>query len=149
MDYEALRGGLEVAVPLNAHLGLQIVEISDGRSVVRLPDDEHLRNHVGSQHAAALFSAGEAASGGAFVGTFAAVIAELVALAATAQINYRAIARGPIDATATLAENADGLRARLEAEGRVRFPVNVVLTNGAAQTVADMAVQWDVRKSDA
>ena len=39
--------------------------------MVSLPEADNLNNHVGSQHAGALFSAGEAASGGAFVGAFA------------------------------------------------------------------------------
>jgi acyl-coenzyme A thioesterase PaaI-like protein len=148
MDYEVLRGGMEVAVPLNTHLGLQVVEIGDGVATVRLPDDERLRNHTGSQHAGALFSAGEAASGGAFVGAFAETIQDLVSLAASADITYTAIARGPIDAVAALAEDADGLRARLAADGHVRFPVNVTLSDTAGDQVAAMTVQWDVRRRD-
>ena len=42
--------------------------------VVKLPDMANLHNHVGSQHAGALFSAGEAASGAAFVGAFVEVM---------------------------------------------------------------------------
>jgi acyl-coenzyme A thioesterase PaaI-like protein len=71
MDYEAVRQGLEQAIPFNRHVGLDVAEVGEGRGVVRLPDDERLHNHVGSQHAGALFSAGEAASGAAFVGAFA------------------------------------------------------------------------------
>lgn len=146
MDYEALRGGMEVAVPYNTHLGLQVVEIADGRAVVRLLDDERLRNHTGSQHAGALFSAGEAASGGAFVGAFAEIIADLEPLAVSADISYSAIALGPIDAIGTLAEDGETLRSRLAADGSVRFAVGVKLVNGAADTVAEMTVQWDVRR---
>lgn len=148
MDYEALRGGLEAAIPYNVHLGLQVVEIGPGRAVVRLPDDARLRNHVGSQHAGAMFSAGELASGGAFVGTFAEIIADLEPLAVTAQVAYREIARGPIDATGEIEGDVDALRAALDAEGAVRFPVRVTLRNGADTTVAEMTVQWDVRKKD-
>src|SRR3712207_7474748 len=54
-----------------------VVEVAPGRGVVRLPDRDELRNHVGSQHAGALFSAGEAASGAAFVGAFAERLGEL------------------------------------------------------------------------
>ena len=51
MDYEVVRAGLEQAIPFNGHLGLEVVEVGDGSCTVRLPDDERLRNHVGSQHA--------------------------------------------------------------------------------------------------
>jgi acyl-coenzyme A thioesterase PaaI-like protein len=71
LDYEAVRAGLEAAIPYNRYLGLSVSEVGDGRGVVVLPQEDHLHNHVGSQHAGALFSAGEAASGAAFVGAFA------------------------------------------------------------------------------
>ena len=104
MDYEAVRQGLEQAIPFNRHLGLDVAEVGDGRGVVRLPDDERLHNHVGSQHAGALFSAGEAASGAAFVGAFAERMGEITPLARTAEISYLKLARGPITATGTLGE---------------------------------------------
>ena len=47
MDYEAVRAGLEAAIPFNTHVGLEFVEVAEGRGVVRLPDGEHLQNHVG------------------------------------------------------------------------------------------------------
>ena len=62
MDYEAVRAGYEQAIPFNQHVGLEMVEVGDGVGVVRLPEGDHLLNHVGSQHAGALFAAGEAAS---------------------------------------------------------------------------------------
>ena len=65
MDYETVRTGLAQAIPYNGHLGLELVEVKEGSGSVRLPDEEHLKNHVGSQHAGGLFSAGEFASGAA------------------------------------------------------------------------------------
>jgi hypothetical protein len=149
MDYEAIRGGLEVAIPYNVHLGLQVIEVTPGRAVVRLPDDSRLRNHVGSQHAGALFSAGELASGGAFAGAFVDIIRDLDPLAATADIAYHAIARGPIDAIGEILGGVDTLRATLAAEGRIRFPVDVTMTNAAGTIVAGMTVQWDVKRKPA
>jgi len=148
MDFDAIRGGLQTAIPFNAHVGLEVVEVAAGRSVVRLPDRDELRNHVGSQHAGALFAAGEAASGGAFVGAFADRIGDLTPLAESAQIAYRKIARGAITATGTLGEDRDALAARLDADGSVRFPVAVELTDGDGDTVARMTVHWHVRKRE-
>jgi hypothetical protein len=149
MDYEAIRGGLELAIPYNAHLGLRVVEVGPGHATVRLPDDARLRNHVRSQHNSALFSAGELASGGAFAGAFADIITELTPLAESGEIAYHEIALGPIDATGRIAADLDALRTTLDADGAVSFTVEVVLTNAAETPVATMTVQWDVRKTDA
>ena len=147
MDYEAVRQGLEQAIPYNRYIGLDVAEVGDGRGVVRLPDDERLHNHVGSQHAGALFSAGEAASGGAFVGAFAERMGEITPLARTAEISYLKLARGTITATGTLGEAKDSLLERLDADGKVEFPVEVEMTDGDGNTVASMTVNWHVRKN--
>jgi acyl-coenzyme A thioesterase PaaI-like protein len=148
MDFTALADGLSQAIPYNRHLGLRVAELGPGAGVVELPDDERLRNHVGSQHAGALFAAGEAASGGAFVGAFAERLAEITPLAEGADIAYRRIARGTITATGTLSADADELLAQLDEEGAVRFTVEVDLTDGSGDTIAEMSVRWHVRAVD-
>jgi acyl-coenzyme A thioesterase PaaI-like protein len=145
MDYEAIRAGLEAAIPYNVHLGLQVAEVAPGRGVVRLPDRPEIRNHVGSQHAGALFSAGEAASGAAFVGAFAERMGEVTPLAESADIAYRKLAQGVITATARLDTPAEELLATLEQEGVVRFVVGVELANAMGDLVAEMSVRWHVR----
>jgi acyl-coenzyme A thioesterase PaaI-like protein len=147
MDYEAIKGGLTAAIPYNGHLGLEVVDVGPGRGVVRLPDDERLRNHVGTQHAGGLFSAAEAASGAAFVGAFAEKLGEVTPLARSASIQYVALARGPITATATLEEDAAALLERLDADGKVQFPVKVELTDEQDATVAEVTVDWHVRRN--
>lgn len=146
-DYEALRAGLQQAIPYNTHIGLEVVEVAEGRGVVRLPDDGKLHNHVGSQHAGGLFSAGEAASGAAFVSVFAEHMAGLTALARGAEIDYKKLAKGPIDATATLDTDAAGLLEKIEADGKVEFPVEIEMTDEDGQTVASMSVRWHVRRN--
>jgi acyl-coenzyme A thioesterase PaaI-like protein len=147
MDYEAVRQGLEQAIPYNRHLGLDVAEVADGRGVIRLPDDARLHNHVGSQHAGALFSAGEAASGAAFVGAFAQRMGEITPLARRAEISYLKLARGPITATGTLGEEKGSLLDRLDRDGKVEFAVEVEMTDAEGQTVASMTVHWHVRKN--
>ena len=146
MDYEALRAGMAAAVPYNNHLGLEVVELGPGSAVVRLPDDERLRNHVGSQHASGLFAAAEAASGGAFVAAFAERMGEIRPLAANAEISYTKLAQGPITARAELPD-ADALLAQLDADGKVSFPVAVELSNEGGEPVATATIQWHVRKT--
>jgi acyl-coenzyme A thioesterase PaaI-like protein len=148
VDFEALRSGLAQAIPYNGHLGLELVDVGPGLGVVKLPDAPQLHNHVGSQHAGALFSAGEFASGGAFVGTFYEQMGSITPLARSAEIDYRKLAKGEITATARL--NGDGAGAlieRLEAEGRVEFPIEVELADGDGQVVAAMTVHWHVRQN--
>jgi acyl-coenzyme A thioesterase PaaI-like protein len=147
VDFDAVAAGLNQAIPFNRHLGLVVEDVAPGRGVVTLPDGDHLHNHVGSQHAGGLFSAGEAASGGAFLGAFAEHLGSLTPLAKSASIDYRKIARGPITAVGTLSGDVDELMAAIEADGRVEFPVEVELTDGDGNVVATMTVQWHVRRN--
>src|SRR3954453_6567135 len=123
MDFDAVAAGLNDAIPLNRHVGLVVSEVAEGRGVVTLPEGEHLHNHVGSQHAGALFSAGEAASGAAFVGAFAEHLGAITPLARTAEISYLKLAKGPITATGSLQGSKDDLLSALDADGKVEFPV--------------------------
>ena len=144
---EALLDGMRAAVPFNRHVGLQYVSAEPGRCVVRLPDDERLRNHVGSQHAAGLFAAGEAASGGAFMTSFAEHLASLRPLVTRAEIEYTKLARGPITAEAVLGTSLEEIERDLEADGRAAFPVNVKLSDESGNQVAGMVVRWHLRRT--
>lgn len=146
VDFEAVRAGLEQAIPFNKYLGLEVTAVSDGSGSVRLPEDPNLLNHVGSQHAGALFSVAEAASGAAFVGAFLERMGEITPLAKSASIDYRKIAKGPIVATGTLSEEKDALLGRLDADGRVEFTIDVSLRDGDDVEVATTTVNWHVRK---
>lgn len=146
MDYESMRASLTAAIPFNQTIGLEVTELGPGHATVRLPDDERLRNHVGSQHASGLFAAAEAASGGAFLTAFAERLGEIRPLASKAEISYTKLATGPIDARAELPDT-DSLLATLDADGKVAFTVTVELTNADGDTVASAAVDWHVRKT--
>jgi acyl-coenzyme A thioesterase PaaI-like protein len=144
MDYAFVRTMLE-AIPFNGHLGIEIVEVADGTSVARLPEAAHLHNHVATQHAGALFTVAEAASGAAFGGAFADRMATLRPLAKSATIAYLKIARGPITAKAKLAEDKAAILARLDSDGRAEFPVEVELFDSAGVLVAKVSVQWHIK----
>jgi hypothetical protein len=146
MDLEPLRAGMEQAVPFNGHLGLEIVEVSVGRGVARLPDEEALRNHTGSQHASALFAVGQAASGAALAAVFVEHLPRLELSPEGAEISYKKIPRGPITATGVLGADPATLLADLDRDGQVAFGIDVSLTDDAGETVADMTVRWLVRQ---
>jgi acyl-coenzyme A thioesterase PaaI-like protein len=146
MDYEPIRVGLARAVPMNTHLGLELVEVADGRGVVRLPSEPKMLNHVGSQHAAGLFAAGEFASGAAMTGALVDQLASITPLAAAAEISYLKLAKGPITATASLSESGAAIKERLTADGRAEFNANIEMADEAGVVVATMSVKWNVRK---
>jgi acyl-coenzyme A thioesterase PaaI-like protein len=146
VDYDALKKGLAEAVPFVGMLELEYVEIGPGSATVRLPERAELANHVGSQHAGALFTVAETASGAAFVGGFAERLGEITPLARSARINYEKLAKGPIDASAKL-DGVEGLLATLDADGKVEFAIDVELVDGSGQRVATATVDWHVRKN--
>ena len=147
VDYAALATGYNGLIPFATHIGLQVKTIGPGVCTVVLPEAPTTLNHVKSQHAGALFTVGESASGGAFIGTFAERMGEITPLAQKAEIAYTKIARGDITANATLSAAPEALFEELDREGKVRFDVGVVLSDPEGNTVAEMTVQWYVRKN--
>lgn len=128
------------ALPFNALVGLS----ADGDALA-LRDAETLHNHVGTVHAGALFTLGEAASGVAIARHVAAVLGGAMPVTRGASISYLKPARGRVRATAGLAEDVDAIAARLRRDGKASFDVNVVLVDDANVEVATMTVAWYVR----
>jgi uncharacterized protein (TIGR00369 family) len=145
MDYDAIAKGMAMAVPFAGHLNLEITSIAEGEAVVLLPDRQELTNHVGTQHAGALFTVAETASGAAFVGAFATRLGDVVPLARAAEINYELPARGVVTATAKLGVDGAEALATLDQAGKVEFPCTVELTAGDGTRVATARVDWHVR----
>jgi acyl-coenzyme A thioesterase PaaI-like protein len=145
-DFDTIRKGLSEAVPFARTLGLEYLELTDERAVLRLPDRPDLHNHVAGPHAGAMFTLGESATGAIVVGSFSDLLGEYTPLAAGAQIRYRALAMGSVTAEATLARPAADVRAELATEGKARFDVTVVLRDDAGTTTGEMSVTWALRK---
>lgn len=144
-DFDAIAQGMTQAVPFAGYLGLEITKVGEGEAVVRLPERDELKNHVGSQHAGGLFTVAEAASGAAFVGAFAERLGEVTPLARNAEISYEKLAKGPIDAKATLGVDRGEALATLDADGKVVFPCEIELTDSEGRRVATATVHWHVR----
>jgi acyl-coenzyme A thioesterase PaaI-like protein len=145
IDFDAIAQGMSQAVPFARYLGIEVTNVAPGEAVAVLPERSELTNHVGSQHAGALFTAAETASGAAFVGAFAERMGEVTPLARSAEIAYEKVANGPIEARATLGVPADEALATLDADGKVVFPCQIELTDGSGQRVATATVEWHVR----
>jgi acyl-coenzyme A thioesterase PaaI-like protein len=149
IDFDAVAKGMALAVPYIGHMGIEVTELSVGEATALLPDRPELHNHVGSQHAGALFGVAETASGAAFVGAFAARMGDVTPLARSAEIAYAKVARGPIEARARLGMPAAEALAKLDADGRVDFSVKVEMTDAEGLVVATATVDWNVRLKDA
>lgn len=145
VDLDLIAKSMGTAVPYIGHMGIEVTAMSEGEATALLPDRPELHNHVGSQHAGALFGVAETASGAAFVGAFAARMGDLTPLARSAQISYLKVARGPIEAKAKLGTPAADALATLDADGRVDFSVGVEMTDAEGLTVATATVDWNVR----
>ena len=148
-DFDLIAKGMTQAVPFAGHLDLEIVEIAEGDATVLLPDRPELKNHVGSQHAGALFTVAETASGAAFVGAFAERMGDLTPLARSAEIAYEKIANGAITARARLGIPAEQALETLDAEGKVEFPCEVELSDANGTVVATANIRWHVRLKSA
>jgi acyl-coenzyme A thioesterase PaaI-like protein len=136
---------LVVELPYNHHLGLKAVEGPDGS--VLLPGADYLKNHVDSQHAGALFSVAEAASGVAMMTALGDHIGEVVPLVAEVTARYLKVARGPIIAKGTLAKPVEALLAEVAAaEKGVDANVEVVLRDQTQTVVAEVTVRWRLKK---
>ena len=146
LDEAMLRQALVSAVPFNELLGIEVLEVKPGRGVVVLPDDERLRNHVGSQHAGALFLAGEAAGGAAFVGAFAAEMGEITFLLRGATISYQRLARGEVTATCEIGDKLDHVRRELDEGGRSQVIADAELTDREGTPLCTVALEYSVRR---
>ncbi|MEL7097827.1 MAG: DUF4442 domain-containing protein [Pseudomonadota bacterium] len=144
--YEMIRAQLEQIVPFANHTGVEVLEVGDGFGRTGLEQRPETSNHIQSQHAGAMFTLGEAASGAALAGALAPVMLEVRPVAAGAEIKYVKIAKGRLEATARTQRPGAELLAELQDQGKVAFDVEVDVTDADGDTVVTMRVGWHVRK---
>lgn len=140
--YDAVKAQLSTSVPFANHVGVEIVSVADGVAETRLEQRTETSNHIGSQHAGAMFTLGEAASGAAMAGGFLPVILKVRPVAATARIAYVKVAKGTLTAHARIAGDVKELLAALDADGKVKCAVDVDIRDGDGDTVVEMSVDW-------
>lgn len=142
--YDMIKSHLESAVPFATHVGVKLLEIGDGTASAELVQRHETSNHIGSQHAGAMFTLGEAASGAAMAGAIAPVIMDMRPVAATGQIAFKKIAEGTLTAHAKTSRPGAELLKTLQNENKVAFDVTVDIRNEAGETVVEMTVNWHV-----
>lgn len=142
---ELLRDGLERAIPFNLHNNIRISEVAVGHGTAELPDAEHLMNHLGTQHGGALFAAGEAAAGAAYIGAFSEHLAEIRMNAQEVHINYVRWARGPIIAKSSLTDQPRDILSTLRETGRVDLSMPCTLHDTNDRVVAEMIFRFHLK----
>jgi len=146
LDFELVRTAMNRAVPFNRHCGAEVTEVGPDGGTARLDDGPHLRNHVGTVHAGALFLVAELAGGAAFVGAFAPHMGDIRFVAKAASITYCRPATGPVTATAFLATRSpERVLAALSEKGSVRVEAGVEVFDEEGTKVAALTITYAVK----
>ena len=143
--YDMMKSFFEQNVPYAKHTGIELLEVAEGHGQARLPDRPETLNHMGSQHAGALFTLGEAASGAASVAIFADKVTSIKAAIADAVIQYKKAARGTVLAKGRMRRPAPEVLQEFNDKGDVAYTVDVTLENEKGDAVAEMEVGWRVK----
>ena len=144
--YDHIKALFATQLPFVTHNFMAIDEIGPGTASARMPEREELKNHIGTQHAAALFGLGETASGAAMASAIGARLLEARVVAAGASIQYKKVAKGPIGAKAQVGRPVDEVTGEYDEAGKTVLDVLVSLRNAEDVEVASMTVSWHVSK---
>jgi uncharacterized protein (TIGR00369 family) len=142
MVYDRIKQQMMDTLPFVRLLGISIDDIGAGTSRVSMPDDPKLNNHLGTQHAGALFTLAETASGAAMAGGFAELILGLRPVAKESRIAYQKLARGATRAEGRVPGDLAALKAQLAQDGKVAFPVAVDIFDSEGTLAAQVTVDW-------
>ena len=142
MVYDRIKQQMMDTLPFVRLLGISIDDIGAGTSKVSMPDDPKLHNHLGTQHAGALFTLAETASGAAMAGGFAELILGLRPVAKESRIQYQKLARGATRAEGRVPGDLAALKAQLAQDGKVAFPVAVDIFDAEGTLAAQVTVDW-------
>ena len=136
---------MHAVVPMVATLGLEYQEVSVDRTVVILRDDPAYRNHVGGPHAAVMFAVAESATGAVAIAAFGDMMERAVLLPTTVTMDYIAIARGDLTATAWLDADAAAARAEFESGSRPEFDVACEITDAEGTVTGRFRARWTLK----
>ncbi|WP_273145428.1 DUF4442 domain-containing protein [Oceanicaulis alexandrii] len=145
--YEMIRDHMDKSVPFATVTGVELVEVSPERGVARLAKRPEVENHIQTMHAGAMFTLGEAASGAALGGVLGDQLMAARPVAADASIKYLKTGKTDLTATAVANSDAEAIRKELADVGKVVFDIKVAITDAEDVTVAEMVVNWHVKKT--
>lgn len=145
--YEMIKDHMDKSVPFATVTGVELVEVSPERGVARLAKRPEVENHIQTMHAGAMFTLGEAASGAALGGVLGDQLMAARPVAADASIKYLKTGKTDLTATATANSDAETIRKELADVGKVVFDIKVAIKDAEDVTVAEMVVNWHVKKT--
>jgi acyl-coenzyme A thioesterase PaaI-like protein len=136
---------LTASVPMVRTLGLEYLEITPQRAVLRLPDHPDFRNHLAGPHAGAMFTLAESATGAVVIAAFGDQMGRATPLPIHAEIDFKKVARGAVTATAELGRPIADVLAELDAGRRPDVPVTVRIEREDGAVTGEMSVLWVLR----
>lgn len=145
--YDMIKAQLGATVPFATFTGVEVTHVGDGEGAATLVQRGDIENHIGSVHAGAMFTLGEAASGAALAGAIAPMLMEVRPVAANATIHYTKIAKGTLTATAKTSVPGAEIISTLRDAGKIKFDVNVAVTDADNVEVGSLTVAWYVSKN--
>lgn len=148
-EFDIVAEGLRQSVPMVRTLGLEFVELSRERALLRMPDQPDYHNHLAGPHAGAMFTLAESASGAIVLAAFGDQLGRAVPLAVSAEIHYRKFAKGTVLAEARLGRSIEDVVAELDKGERPEFPVSIEIRMEDGTPNAEMTVVWTLRPNRA
>lgn len=146
--FDLIRSQLGDKAPFIRHVGIDIKSVGKGIAETEIPDAPHLKNHIGTAHAAAVFMLCETASGAAMAGAFIPVLLEIRPVVREARINYLRTGRGALHAVAKIATDPELLLQRLTSDGSVDFDIEVEAQSDDGIIVATATYVWNLKKGE-
>lgn len=132
-------------VPYVATLDLEYTAVDPERTVVVLRDRPELRNHVGGPHAAVMFAAAESATGAAAIAAFGDMLDRAILLPVTATMDYLAIARGDVTATARIDGDIAAARSTFDSGSRPEIEISCEITDAEGTVTGRVVTRWTLK----
>jgi acyl-coenzyme A thioesterase PaaI-like protein len=133
-------------LPFNVMIGMGKCA-PDEEGFLCLEADQKYTNHVGTVHASALYSLGEATAGQAMVELMGDRVSEFLVLLARTEGKYRKPAQGRIRSfVVTPQEELDELKETLTRKSRARQTVVTELRDDAGDVVGVFTYHWMIMK---
>ncbi|MFN7951703.1 MAG: PaaI family thioesterase [bacterium] len=145
IDLDSTRTMVEQFIPFVRKVGVVLEEARPRHVKLRYPPQDSNLNHVGMQHAGALFTFGETCGGAAILVSFD--LEPVILVAKSARIDYRKPVYDAIWCEIDVpAQTVERVERDLAATGKALYPLTMEATNAAGELVFQMTVDFHFRK---
>jgi len=145
IDLESTRAMVEGFIPFVRKVGVSLEEARPRHVKLRYPPQDDNLNHVGMQHAGALFTFGETCGGAAILVSFD--LSQVTLVAKGARIDYRKPVYDAIWCAIDVPEDeVRRVESDLAAKGKALYPLSMRASDGAGDVVFEMTVDFHFRK---